>query len=340
MFNELTRNPLPDLIKGVAVLLMIQVHIMELFLLPGVYDSSLGRISLFLGGVPAAPVFMAVMGYFMAYSGKSNRHHFRRGIRLILLGFALNIGLNAHLLILILNGSWDIDPWPYIFGVDILFLAGLSLMFIALIKNLAGKNLWLFLAITVIIPIVAEFVPFSFVGDGIRKYIMAFLISHVGWSYFPFFPWAGWVLAGFTFAVLEQRYSNNPMYRKYSSYLVYISGIPVIAFLPWAIRISANLPLYYNHGILFFIWGLFFMLLWIMAFRFILEKAKGSKVLLYFGWLGRNVTMAYVIQWLIIGNVATAIYKTQAAYMFWVSLGLILILTSGLTFLISHRQKT
>lgn len=325
------RKPLPDLLKGVAVLLMIQVHIMELFMQQGVYESPFGSLSLFLGGVPAAPIFMAVMGYFAALSTKSNKDQLIRGIKLIILGFVLNIALNAHLMILIIDGTLNIDPLPYIFGVDILFLAGLSLIFITVIKFFSGKNLRVFLALTFIIPLIAEFVPFVYHGEGIWKYLMAFVISNAGWSYFPFFPWAGWVLAGFSFALLEKKFSDNVVYRKYSTYLVYLSGIPVIALLPWAIDISANLHVYYNHGILFFIWGLFFCLLWILAFQFIHGKAGDSMLLQYLKWIGKNVTIAYVVQWLIIGNVATAIYRTQPALMFWVSLVAVILITSVLT---------
>jgi hypothetical protein len=36
-------------------------------------------------------------------------------------------------------------------------------------------------------------------------------------------------------------------------------------------------------------------------------------------WLGKNITLFYIIQWLIIGNIATAIYQTQTlkSYPFW-----------------------
>jgi len=36
-------------------------------------------------------------------------------------------------------------------------------------------------------------------------------------------------------------------------------------------------------------------------------------------WLGKNITVFYIIQWLIIGNIATAIYQTQSidTYIFW-----------------------
>lgn len=36
-----------------------------------------------------------------------------------------------------------------------------------------------------------------------------------------------------------------------------------------------------------------------------------NNIMLYIKWLGKNVTAAYVIQWIIIGNITTAIFKTQ-----------------------------
>ncbi|MBE9484576.1 MAG: DUF1624 domain-containing protein [Bacteroidetes bacterium] len=334
------RKPLPDVLKGIAVILMIQVHIMELLMLPVVYNSSFGYISLFLGGVPAAPVFMAIMGYFAALSKKSSGQQAVRGIKLIILGFFLNIGLNAHLLIRIFRGELEFNPLHYIFGVDILFLAGLSLIFIALVKMVAGKNVWVFLLLTFSIPALAEYTPFLYQGEGIWKYFMAFIISNAEWSYFPFFPWAGWVLAGFTFALFEKKLTNDPVYMKFGTYLVFLSGIPVIFFLPWASRISTILPYYYHHGILFFIWGLFFLLLWVLAFQFLISRLGKNPVMSYLQWFGKNVTLAYVVQWLIIGNLATAIFRSQPAYMFWVFLFLVLPTTTAIVFIAGKRKRT
>ncbi|MBU2466561.1 MAG: DUF1624 domain-containing protein, partial [Bacteroidetes bacterium] len=77
---------LPDLLKGIAVVLMIQVHLTELFARPAFFDSVAGKVSLFLGGPAAAPVFMAVMGYFLAWKAVSSKNLFLRGIKLIGLG--------------------------------------------------------------------------------------------------------------------------------------------------------------------------------------------------------------------------------------------------------------
>ena len=108
------RNITADLLKGIAVILMIQVHIVELFAQQEIFDSYLGKILLFLGGPPAAPVFMTVMGYFIAKQNKPLKLNLIRGIKLILLGFVLNIGLNFHLFIKIIRGEFLINPWPYL----------------------------------------------------------------------------------------------------------------------------------------------------------------------------------------------------------------------------------
>ncbi|HPF50375.1 MAG TPA: hypothetical protein PK335_02315, partial [Draconibacterium sp.] len=42
-------------------------------------------------------------------------------------------------------------------------------------------------------------------------------------------------------------------------------------------------------------------------------------VVVFLRWLGNNITAFYIIQWLIIGNIATAIYQTKpiSQYIFW-----------------------
>jgi hypothetical protein len=55
-------------------------------------------------------------------------------------------------------------------------------------------------------------------------------------------------------------------------------------------------------------------------------------------WLGKNITLFYIIQWLIIGNISTAIYQTQTidSYVFW--FGGIFSVTVLLTWLIEKTN--
>jgi hypothetical protein len=61
----------------------------------------------------------------------------------------------------------------------------------------------------------------------------------------------------------------------------------------------------------------------------------GSFLFKYFKWLGENVTLIYVIQWIIIGNLATSIYKTisNPLNLLFYFMG-ILIMSSGIGYLI------
>ena len=108
------RLPLPDLLKGFAVFLIVPVHILETLIdYPG-RETLFGKILLFLGGPVAVPVFMMVMGYFMAKNRKSVQQNLWRGIKVFGVGFLLNIGLNFHLLLKIRFAGWQIDSLEYI----------------------------------------------------------------------------------------------------------------------------------------------------------------------------------------------------------------------------------
>lgn len=334
------RKVLPDMLKGVAVILMIQVHVMELFMLPEVYQSTLGKISLFLGGVPAAPVFMSVMGYFAAYSRKSFSRQFLRGLKLIVLGLLLNIGLNMHLLIRIWMGDLQIDPLSYIFGADILFLAGLSLIFVAIVRAISGRKIWVYISLTLLIPLCSDLFPNDFMVNGVPEYLMAFVISNADWSYFPLLPWAAWVLLGYTYALMEEKYGITEKIEKYNLWLILILLVPLTLSAHWAVNIATDLQLYYHHGLLFFLWGVVFMLVWIVLFRMMKRLRPENRIFDYLAWLGRNVTLAYVIQWLIIGNIATAIFRSQPAWIYWISSLLILLATSLLLILLASPVRS
>ncbi len=144
----LNRTQIVDLLKGIAVLLMIQVHIIELFATEAIFTSNIGKTLLFLGGPPVAPVFTAVMGYFLASSAKGTMQLIVRGVKTMALGMLLNIVLNLNLIISVQKGILQLDILPFIFGIDILQFAGLAIIFIAIFRKIFQKS---FIAIAVMI---------------------------------------------------------------------------------------------------------------------------------------------------------------------------------------------
>lgn len=296
-----------DILKGMAVILMIQVHLVELFATPEIYDSLLGQILLFLGGPPAAPVFMAIMGYFLAFSKGGLLFDVKRGFKLIIWGFALNIGLNLNLFYHIYTGAFQLSPWEYLFGVDILFLAGLTVIIIGLIKHFFRNKIWPYLAllfITIAIPEV--FNPIS--ADGVSAYFWAYVYSESWWSYFPVVPWLAYVLAGLLFNLLEENLKT--IYYQFKWPIFAITAIVLVFTLRYGIDVSSHLEQYYHHGMLFFGFTILFMLFWLISFHQITLHVNNVATN-FIEWLGRRVTSVYIFQWLIIGNISTLLFKTQ-----------------------------
>lgn len=311
---------LADLLKGIAVLLMIQVHITELFATQEFYQSLPGRVSLVLGGVPAAPLFMVVMGFFIGYINYNTRKLLLRGLKLIFWGFLLNIGINFHLFYRILLASIQLDPLPYLFGVDILFLAGISIVIIALCVKLFRGYALPFLIAAFLIPLFSDIIPVCQSNSVTGKYLLAYIHSNSWWSYFPVIPWLGYPLLGTAAGIFYSKHPNitNTLFNK--PYILLISSTVTLLLWGHGFRISANLPLYYHHGILFYVWSVSFLVTVVNGIYFLIRiLSKDNLLVRYLSWVGKNVTTFYVIQWLFIGNLATSLYKTQptASLVFW-----------------------
>lgn len=306
--NRLT---FPDFLKGIAVLCMIQVHLMELFATHDIFGSFLGKISLFIGGVAAAPVFMVVMGYF-AIRARQTGKSIVRGLKILLLGLALNIGLNAHLLLKIFQKSIDLNPFHYIFGADILFLAGISIIVIALLKRLFREQIIFWILIAVFIASANVFLPDYHGQYSWIYYVQALFWGNLEWSYFPVFPWMVYPLMGVFYYFIETRYHTIVIKGLQSNLILAGLAILNILFIKYGFAIATDLPAYYHHTALFVLWTVLFMGFWILLFQRLFKHIAEFKAIHYVVWAGENVTAFYVVQWLLIGNIATALYRTQS----------------------------
>lgn len=326
MMNK--RLVLPDLLKGIAVLLMIQVHLTELFATETFFTSLPGRISLFLGGVPAAPLFMAVMGFFISKTSDNVKTGIYRGLKLILWGLLLNIGLNFHLLSKIFYRTLLLDPLPYLFGVDILFLAGLSIMIISLFRKLFRENIFAWTILALLTASAGNFLPgFSGHNEWIT-YVQAYFYGSAWWSYFPVFPWITYPMLGFIAGLLLKQENVIPKLAQNRLLITAISFLVIAITISFGFRISVNLHQYYHHGITFAIWAAVFLVFLVAALSFVTEKYSETLAVRYLCWTGKNVTSFYIFQWLIIGNLGTALYKTQAPFTlpFWFA-GIVVVTT-------------
>jgi len=144
-----------DLARGLAILFMIIQHVVLMYGNLEVQLHLIGLIMVGLGTLPAAPVFLFLMGICFRYSERNDSELFhygvRRGIALFLLGFILNFG-RFTLPILIGLGEISVDVFSSdkgihlnslssLFVIDILQCAGLSLILMAfLVKYVKGER--------------------------------------------------------------------------------------------------------------------------------------------------------------------------------------------------------
>jgi len=312
-YDSTKRNATADLLKGLAIIFMIQVHVTEFLAKQELFDSIWGAVSLFFGGPPAAPVFMAVMGYFLAGSKKDFETSLLRGIYLFLGGILLNIGLNFNLLVRIYRGEYFLDPFRYVFGVDILLLAGMSIILLTLIKKLVNIHFLIPLFLSLLLTFLSDLIPvFPEFQSPVLRYLIPVFGGNQDWSYFPVIPWLAYPLLGWSFRMLQNKYKNHIKADNQITILVLLAwGLFLYITGQYAILVAANLPVYYHHGIVFFIWVIFFLSGYLFFFYKVNSIFPKSNILLYIKWLGQNVTLVYVFQWLIIGNISTEIYKTQ-----------------------------
>ncbi len=310
-----TRNNAADLIKGIAVILMIQVHLMEQFATSDLYGSILGKISLFLGGPFCAPVFMAVMGYYLATSKRNTAGFLKRGLILFAGGLLLNAGRSANLLYRIFSGEMDLNPWQFIFGADILTLAGLSVVMLGLLRLLFKKHYLPYTILAILTAGISPLLNQYAAADGFQLYVEAFFMGAAPWSYFPVFPWFSYVVAGYAFKLITDKFEliQKINVRKHFYYIIPF-WLALLLTVPWAAPVIIDLEGsggYYHHGLSLFLWNLLFIVSYLVLI--ILADAESGNLKLFraIRWVGANVTVLYVFQWLLIGNIATALYRTQ-----------------------------
>ncbi len=307
----LTRLAIADLLKGIAVFFMIQVHIIELFAHETIYNSSQGKWLLFFGGPIVAPVFMVIMGYFLAKSEKTTKTLVLRGVKVFCLGMFLNLALNFNLILSVAKGIYHYELLPYIFGVDVLLFAGLAIILLSMVRVFLTSNLILTISLILLCVISGDFIKEYLPQNSIIKYVSAFFYGTVNWSYFPILPWLAYPLTGFVVHQLNQTHKID----SFASLRIKVAtafcfAVFLTLTINFGISVSSQLSNYYHHGFVFYLWTIVFLFFYVFFVNEINKLLSDILLFRFLRWLGMNVTIVYLVQWVIIGNVATEIYKS------------------------------
>lgn len=304
-----------DLARGLAVFFMIAIHTLEVFANQEVKNSVFGQIIAFLGGPPAAPVFMTLMGFSFIYSSKSElKPKLFRGFKIFLSGYLLNIlrGVIPFSLASYLNmdvvKTFPIEKfneYTILTTVDILQFAGIALMIMSIIQAL-NINKYLILVsaflISMISPIlwgiktdlpIIDQVLELFWGD--QPIEFSFIANKIA---FPVFPWLTFPLLGM---FLGETVKNSTDTNRIFNYF----GLAGIVFVLIGGAISYNNFNYhfndYYHsrqGAMLFMCG--FVMGWLYLTKLVIDNIPTNSFFdLLFQW-SKGVTNIYFIQWIII----------------------------------------
>ena len=297
-----------DLLKAVSIIAMIFCHpVIRLGIHHAGYEN---EFAFFFGDVVlgdylgVAHAFMFAMGVGMVYSRKNTPADLmRRGLRLYLLGYALNFcryGVYA-LAYGIISGVFEPETLEALFGPDILQFAGLALLFTGVFKRLKLRE-WHMLAVGAALSVIGTAVPFISTGSFAGNWLLGHLI-YTTWeaSCFVFCNWYVFVAAGLLFgAILRKTEDRDRLYRL----LMLVSSCVMAVYLAATIRFGVLFlcpdRVYYALSPLEAAGLLSIDLTLLSAFYFLQKRIPASKLRVFLE-MSRNLTPIYLIHWCILG---------------------------------------
>ncbi|WP_186323948.1 heparan-alpha-glucosaminide N-acetyltransferase domain-containing protein [Bacillus thuringiensis] len=335
-----------DIARGLAVLFMIFIHAQLYFANKSVVNSSFGEFNDFVGDMPAAPMFMFLLGVGMNYTRKNNPSlMFKRGIMLILIGYLLNLIRGFVPYTIRAYYSMDItylyEGITELLYVDILQFSGLAMIMFGLFNQFNVKNF------TIILTVIGLSVINVFMLNVPTDKWGLSAITGLVWgsnenSYFPFLTWVFYPIAGFLFGSLLIRCTNKKKFYIRSAIIgavIFFSGtylFNVVFGIPTGLESDIG---YYHHFITDNITFTGFILLEISILSFLAPLVPKFVQTIVARW-SKNVTPIFCIHWVII-TWATLIITPYSLNMFWFVLFLIVIvpLSDCVAYIYSNRKN-
>lgn len=321
-----------DIARGLAVIFMVLIHVQEYFSTNIASESILGQVIDFLGGVPAAPVFMFLMGIGVIYSKNNTvEKMIKKGMLLILTGYMLNL-LRGTLPNLLHCFVWKDVGFMYtafneLIYVDIFQFSGLALILLAMVKKFEFNIRKI--GILALVFGILNYLTHNVTTDNFfASAISGLFIGSNEFSFFPFLTWIFYPLTGYIFGhYLISCESKEKFYRKaFIGAAVVMSSMFFISSYIIKVDIGlANALAYYHHQLLGNIVFGAFVVAWISVLFFASKYIPNYINTVLSRW-SRNVTEIYIIHWLFIGwIVATMGYNTLTTPYYLVMVILILV---------------
>ncbi|WP_375056394.1 heparan-alpha-glucosaminide N-acetyltransferase domain-containing protein [Zobellella sp. DQSA1] len=296
-----------DLARGLAVLFMMLVHVMDFYGQPGIGETAFGKIIKFLGSPPAAPIFTFIMGIFIASSSRQSlASGLARAAWLLALGYMLNLArgslpmwLSLQMGLVTYEQLGGYTPLTELLIVDILQFAGLALAICVLLKHyFPDPRYWIVagLAVVCLSPALWDISSGWMVPDAALQLLWG---SKEQGAMFPLFPWLAFPLFGMAFGHwFGQSGCHTRFFRKtlWAGLVLMTAGTSLILF-----DMDFHYGYYLRSGPGGVIWITGFVMVWLWLCRLIVGKAGSNRCLALLFFWSQNVTVIYVLQWLVIG---------------------------------------
>jgi len=309
--HETKRIIAVDIARGIAVLCMMLVHTLWMYASIDVQSTSvLGNIIHFIG--KGTPVFLLCMGISFTLSKRQNLSAvLSRGM--LILGFAYFMNFMKFVVPISIFGTMP-ESFVQAYGWnsplqcnqlihllltgDILQLAGLSLLILALLRHFVS-NKYIILLLAFVVLAISKEISGYMPGVAGFDYIASLFFSDNYHVYFPVFPWFSFILFGMYLGMCIREH-NGAHSKVLSS--VWLSGVlPLI--------IGASLCVYnmsYHFGDFFHLGpggvlsllGLNVIFLW--AIHKTVEVYLWPTALNFLSYCSQRVTSLYIIQWILI----------------------------------------
>ncbi len=298
-----------DLLRGWAVLVMIETHVVNALILPSIKDEQLFKVLTFFNGLVAPSfLFCAGFGFAISFNRKWNDFiTFQPALWRYLkrLGFILFIAYSLHIPFFSLRQMMALQEessWMIFFQADILHVISLTMIALVVLALILRNEKTFILTIAVIGAIVVFISPIIRAMDHTQLPIwFRPYLSLQFKSQFPLFPWSafliGGVIVGYAFLQARKNDRERTLVNRLLALSVAGAGIAMLfEYLPWSVYPDHN---FWNASPEFFAVRLavvmvFCILLWHYAEK--KEDAKHSLLTMF----GQESLLVYVAHLLIV----------------------------------------
>ncbi len=299
-----------DLLRGWAMVIMVEVHVFNAFLRPEIKKEGWFPVLNFINGM-VAPSFIFIAGFAFILSFRTNIDELRTfgdlfRKKLGRIGLIFLVGYLIHIPFFSMRNNFLYTDLPLLksfYNVDVLQCigAGILLLFISRLVIKSDNVYNAFIILSMIGFVMAT--PFIWHVDFSRFLYLpvACYFNEVNGSFFPVFPWLGFIFAGAVTATYLLKSRENGGEDKFMNMLIIAGGIifaitsPIVAWLEKSpeFEVKPN-PLFFIQRL-----GVIFILLYLFRLYY---KKRGERESFFLD-MSRESLLVYWLHLLIIYRV-------------------------------------